>query len=384
MKKPVFKKCTVLTVLVFCCIVFAGKKITVPTDYRTVQKAINEVEDGDTVFVLNGTYKEKIVMADNMVLLGENTDRTILKGNQVDPVVRAANKSILKNFTIKQGGIGVLSENTNMLIQNNIIRGNKKSGIQCLISLPHIQNNIIIDNDWSGIFCELIAFGTQTAIEHNIIADNKNSGIHLSNKSGVLIQNNIFFRNGQYGIFVSDDSRRSRIIYNDLYQNRRAFNEGAIIDATNISKDPEFPPIEEATFDFLSNYPSPLNNLGKNGVPIGILSKERLKKLFKDSDEDAIADDEDICPDIMEDFDGYEDEDGCPDYDNDQDGLYDTKDKCPDTAEDFDGYMDSDGCPDPDNDNDGIPDTEDKCPNQAETKNLFKDDDGCPDEKPKE
>jgi len=384
MNKPVYKKCAVLAVLVFCSIVFAGKKITVPTDYRTIQKAINEVEEGDTVYVRNGTYKEKIVMADNMVLLGENPDKTILKGNSVDPVVRAANRSVLRNFTIKQGGIGVLSENTNMLIQNNNIRENQKTGIQCLISLPHIQNNIIADNGWSGIFCELVAYGTQTAIEHNIIADNKNSGVHLSNKSGVLIQNNIFFRNAQHGIYVSDDSRKSRIIYNDFFQNRRAFNEGAIIDATNIAKDPEFPAKGLTTFEYLSLYKNPLNNLGKNGAPIGIVSSEGLKKLFKDSDEDGIADDEDQCPDIAEDVDGFEDEDGCPDYDNDQDGLYDSKDKCPDKPEDFDGYMDGDGCPDPDNDNDKIPDTEDKCPNQAETYNGFKDDDGCPDEKPKE
>jgi hypothetical protein len=45
----------------------------------------------------------------------------------------------------------------------------------------------------------------------------------------------------------------------------------------------------------------------------------------------------------------------------------------------MDGFQDDDGCPDYDNDHDGIPDVKDKCPNQPETINNFKDDDGCPD-----
>ena len=39
-------------------------------------------------------------------------------------------------------------------------------------------------------------------------------------------------------------------------------------------------------------------------------------------------------------------EDGCPDLDNDQDGIQDHVDKCPNEAEDFDGDQDEDGCPD--------------------------------------
>ena len=370
--------------IIFSFTAIAGKRITVPTEYKSIQRAIIEAERGDTVYVLKGTYRENVVMSNGVVLMGENPDKTILRGNHREPVVKAANHTTLKNFTVKQGGIGILSENTNMIIQNNIIRENSKTGIQCLISLPHIQNNIIADNEWSGIFCELVAYGMRTAIEHNIIVDNKLSGVNLSRKSGVLVQNNVFYRNGQYGIFVSKDSRKSRIIYNDFYQNRRTYNDHAIIDETNISKDPKFPAMVWTTFKFLTTYKSPLSSLGKNGSTIGIVSREGLKRLFKDSDEDGIADDEDRCPDIAEDFDGFNDEDGCPDYDNDQDGMYDTKDKCPDKAEDFDDYLDRDGCPDLDNDGDEIPDTVDKCPNQKETVNLFKDEDGCPDEKPKE
>ncbi|RYZ34352.1 MAG: cell envelope biogenesis protein OmpA, partial [Myxococcaceae bacterium] len=52
---------------------------------------------------------------------------------------------------------------------------------------------------------------------------------------------------------------------------------------------------------------------------------------------------------------------------------------CPEGPEDFDGFQDADGCADPDNDKDGIPDTADKCPNEPETINGVTDEDGCPD-----
>jgi len=52
--------------------------------------------------------------------------------------------------------------------------------------------------------------------------------------------------------------------------------------------------------------------------------------------------------------------------DRDGDGIPDDVDKCPNEPEDFDGFEDEDGCPDPDNDKDGIPDVMDKCPNEPE------------------
>ncbi len=130
-----------------------------------------------------------------------------------------------------------------------------------------------------------------------------------------------------------------------------------------------------------------------------------------DYDGDGIFGIYDKCPYDAEDYDGFQDEDGCPDYDNDGDGVTDefdkcdntptgvevgadgcpdndldgdgipnNLDKCPEDPEDLDGFEDSDGCPDFDNDKDGIPDTADACPNEPETFNDFLDDDGCPDD----
>ncbi|MCC6625713.1 MAG: OmpA family protein [Deltaproteobacteria bacterium] len=118
-----------------------------------------------------------------------------------------------------------------------------------------------------------------------------------------------------------------------------------------------------------------------------------------DNDADGIHDVTDMCPNEPEVKNGWEDEDGCPDVplafvrpldgkddpeaatrDSDNDGVPDAFDRCPDVAEDFDGFEDGDGCPEGDNDLDGILDIADACANVGEVVNGFKDDDGCPDE----
>ena len=370
--------------LTFLNTVFSENRvIAVPGEYATIQDALLQAKHGDTVFVKSGRYKESITMPNSVALVGENPDNTIIVGNGRDPVIRAANYSIVKNFTVTRGGMGVLSENTNMVIQNNIIKDNRKTGIQCILSLPQIQNNIIANNAWSGIFCELVSYGARTAIENNIIAQNGYTGVTMSQKSGILVQNNIFFENNQYGVSVSPNSRKSRIIYNNFYNNRKNYNSYAVIDATNISVDPKFPSNSWSSFEKIASYRSPTNSSGKNGSPIGIVQKGKLNDIYKDIDEDKIPDHIDACPDVAEDYDGFEDDDGCPEKDNDGDGIYDNVDRCPNQLEDFDGFEDRDGCPDIDNDNDKIPDHSDKCPNRPEILNGYKDSDGCPDMAPK-
>ncbi len=153
----------------------------------------------------------------------------------------------------------------------------------------------------------------------------------------------------------------------------------------------------------------------------------RWVPIAHDTDGDGVDDDLDKCPGSLEDNDGFEDNDGCPDLDNDKDLIPDTRDRCPNQPEDYDNYQDEDGCPEPDNDKDGVcdgnatiqahlgefakqckgkdncpmnkgpaasggcpgsmldedgdsvPDSRDKCPKRVEDKDGFEDNDGCPD-----
>ncbi len=100
----------------------------------------------------------------------------------------------------------------------------------------------------------------------------------------------------------------------------------------------------------------------------------------RDTDADGVLDRDDGCPGALEDTDGFQDADGCPDADNDGDRVPDVRDRCRDQPETVDGFADEDGCPDPDDDRDGVPDAEDRCRAVAEDRDGVADEDGCPED----
>lgn len=376
------KKTLFLCLVLFLSISSFGAVLKVPQQFRSIYEALLKAQPGDTVFVSKGIYYENIAMVDEVVIHGENQKTTIINGRRKgDAVVLGADKGVIENFTIRNGRIGILCKATSPIIQNNIIIDNKGSGIMAVMGLPQISNNIIMRNRWSGVFLQSVK-AIDTQIENNVIIENGYNGIHCANATQVLIRNNIIMGNDEYGVYCDRSAKRTRIVYNNFFQN---FLSGtsyfAIENKTNIHKLPMFKNFSAAiaTFNYYCKPVSPMLKSGENGLDIGLLSAQMRQTVSVDKDNDGISDDVDQCPEIPEDLDGFQDSDGCPDYDNDNDGIYDSKDKCPSEPEDKDGFQDEDGCPDTDNDQDGILDAQDGCPNEPEDFNGYKDQDGCPD-----
>lgn len=363
---------------------FAGKKIIVPHDFPSIHTALGESDEGDTVYVSKGVYHENIALVDDVVLMGQDMLETVIDGGRGAPCVVGADGAVIVNFTITNGQTGILCKNTRPIIKRNLIVDNKGAGIHALISLPDINNNIIYRNEWTGIFLES-SRGTRTSIDHNVILENGYCGIFCANRTEVLVRNNILQANKQYGIFIEPKARKTRIINNNIIRNREPFNKQyAVVHQSNISKEPIYISPGHPEYNYFVKAVSPCKGAGENGTDIGLITEQMIETLTTDKDGDGIPDDVDLCINDPEDKDGFEDVDGCPDYDNDNDGIYDAQDQCPNHPEDRDGFADTDGCPDEDNDKDGILDVDDACPTVPEVVNGYKDADGCPDEKPKE
>jgi len=367
--------------LIFATALFVmANRITVPDAAPSIQSAIDNAQSGDTVFVKIGTFHESLVLKEGISLIGESMSATIISGSKTHAVITGANNSLVKNLTVQQGKSGIVSENAALTIDQVIVRNNNESGIHCFIALPYIYNSIITRNKWSGILCESTR-SIKTSIMHNVIAENGYNGITLEGSSEVLIMNNVIFRNKQYGVWGREESSKSRVIYNAFYENRSSVNLYIKRDMTNITDNPGFS-YANGAYDYFTPSSIMLQGKGKEGATIGLIGGEVLTQKRTDPDEDNVILENDRCPSIPEDMDGFEDDDGCPEFDNDKDGIFDTEDACPNSAEDYDGFKDNDGCPDDDNDNDGIKDSVDVCKDHPETMNGFKDDDGCPDEVP--
>ena len=350
-----------------------SKTIRVPGDSPSINGGLTSADYGDTVLVSPGRYKENVTLVQGVILKGVNQLTTIIDGMRKGPTIYAVTGSEISHFTITNGIDGILCENSSPYIHHNWILDNQGAGIGAFISLPQIYNNVIYGNRWSGV----LAWGAKsldTRIENNVVIRNGYSGFTLKGPCRIVVRNNIVQENREYGFYSDPASGQSQIVYNNIFKNVIPFNRYTKINKTNISHDPLFlsPSLGEPNYFVAAK--SPMVRRGYGQVDIGLLAKDQVVSVDGDRDNDGIVDSRDVCPDLAEDQDGFQDDDGCPDFDNDNDGIQDGKDKCPSEPEDKDGFEDSDGCPDTDNDKDGVPDARDNCPDVAGDPNK----NGCP------
>ncbi|MEW6606302.1 MAG: NosD domain-containing protein [bacterium] len=201
----------------------------VPSQYKTIQKAVNKAKTGDRIYVAPGIYKESITIKKGISLIGINPDKCIItsshlkNGNTIIFKGKSANGTIT-GFTIT-GAKGFLDRGNGILccdgaspvIMKNRIKGNEDSGIFSWQSSPNIIKNIISKNRYAVDFCD-----SDSIISNNMLLDNK-SGISCS-ESSLTITNNTISRNS-VNIFYSHSSSLT-ITNNIILEGKTAIGGG--------------------------------------------------------------------------------------------------------------------------------------------------------------
>ena len=227
MKKTVL---TLLTILCFLLIQLltginihvkaSPDVIHVPTDYPTIQEAINHANPGDTILVHNQTYHENIFINKSVSLIGEDRETTIIDGGENGSVILVtANNVNISGFTIQNSGRALYD--SGILIDHS--SGN------------NISHNTITNN-YHGIY---LSYSRDNTISNNNISLNRVNGISLDSSDDNNISNNNISSNRVTGIRIYSSSDNlvsdNNISSNDVNGIRFEFSSGNTISGNTIS-----------------------------------------------------------------------------------------------------------------------------------------------------
>ena len=132
-------------------------------DYTSIQDAVDDASDGDTIFVYAGVYQENVVV-------NKSINRTVIDGGSFgDVLYLSADWVNISGFTIQNGGdrtsfkgqgqdadAGIDVRSNNSTISNNEIMSNDAG---CGIYVYDSNNNIVMNNYffiWAANFHQII------------------------------------------------------------------------------------------------------------------------------------------------------------------------------------------------------------------------------------
>lgn len=266
-----------------------GKTLNVPSDYKTIQSAIDAASAGDTIQVAAGKYKENITLKEGVILQGAGADNTTIDGGGKGNVVEGAKASVVEGFTITNSGkkgttgdimdVGISAKHAPMTIANCRVVGNN-TGIRTYFSPSNIVNNIVADNRVNGLYI----LYSDSSVKNNIIYNNGSYGIYnsysnpeainntifknfdgiYSEVSRVVVKNNIIVSNKTAGIrwaeFPDAQDRVEPVLSYNLVWGNKADYVNVAPSKGDVSKDPLF--VDLAKGNVLLKNNSPAINAG--------------------------------------------------------------------------------------------------------------------------
>jgi len=183
--------------------------LNVPSDYPTIQEAIDAASRGDTVKVAPGIYYENVRISKPLVLWGSGSSSTTIDGASVDSVMRVeAESCLVKGFLVQNSGIGragihVLGDDS--VIEEMEFLDNGKG-----VDVEPPSQNIVVQNSMFkrnaiGIYLRRGTSGS-SIIGNTIFADMNKLCIKIAGSNLNRVENNRLF-DGRTGIYLLGSNR---------------------------------------------------------------------------------------------------------------------------------------------------------------------------------
>jgi parallel beta-helix repeat protein len=194
--------------------------------FKELDDALDEVEDGDTIELVAGTYEGNFEIPEGVSVEGADRDSVIIKAeDDDDPTVIMNNDTQLRGVTVKNGDNGIKVEaSAKVEIEDCIVSGNENDGIFILSSAIDddyqvtIKDSTISDNNGRGIYSE----SRQLKISDNLIYSNDKDGIYLEAGVEGDIKENEITNNKRHGINAMLDEADLTVYHNALSRNTKS------------------------------------------------------------------------------------------------------------------------------------------------------------------
>ena len=189
--------------------------------FTSIQEAIDQAQDGDTVFIKAGSYAEDVTVhsKEGLKVIGEGPERVFLAGLKrvgtlhIGKWPYGATNVEIRGLTVQQhGGLGVGIFNGEGVTLKNLKVNGFVFGQQ--VQNVHIEDCVIGGSETTGI-----AFAdSQATLIDNLIHDNDH-GVSVGGTSIVRLERNVITRSLFEAVLVADQGNAT-LIQNTLVENR--------------------------------------------------------------------------------------------------------------------------------------------------------------------
>jgi len=209
--------------------------------YSSIQDAINNASNGDTVYVYNGLYEEHVVLNKSITLKGQSTANTVVSWDEDDVINITAAGAEVRYLTVQgappyHASVRVLADNVKVrdcilqnssygliayasgcTIQDNTARYNTRYGIAIIgSSSGTLKSNNASNNTLAGIF---IHDSQDISVKDSTIKYNELYGLYLGNANSCEVRSNTITFN-RYGVWLRK-SDSNELKYNNVSNNTR-------------------------------------------------------------------------------------------------------------------------------------------------------------------
>jgi hypothetical protein len=271
--------------------------LTVPTDYATIQAAIDAARPLDTVHVLPGTYDENLRLKSGVRLVGSGAESTILDGGGRSTSLidfTDAHDVVVSDFTLRNVGQGVgcgqpddvlvcsgnwyasavyadghsfwgdsdPCNDPSILLSDNVITGNYVGVMVYFWPFADVRNNVFVGNRVG--FAATAHGGATALVAHNVFVDNDEA--MAVSASFLDIIDNVFVDNGS--VLRQEACQEGKLRCNIVWSNDSLGDRLLVGVDDNLEVDPLLEIAGPASYGFAPGSPAIDRACAADTVPV--------------------------------------------------------------------------------------------------------------------